>query len=234
MRIPPEPRALERLTVPRIAAHLAVDPRLLLAIGPLEDHGPSLPVGTGITIASAVVDHVSAETGILRAPPFCYGVTHRAPTQRPGLASLRRKTLHRAINELMAGWEDHGIQEFILVTAHGSESHLDALLMAMTSKSLTTVFDLGSVRMDDVLVMETDDPDVTRLDTALLEYLAPEQLHNLDPAAVEEATYAPIAADGEALFGRYVQSLMTHLGFDATNEVDPEPDAERTTKEPQG
>lgn len=208
-------RAMERMSWPRIEKLLAADPRLLLAIGPLEDHGPDLPVGTGVTIASAVVDEVSRRTGILRAPPFCYGVTHRSTTRRPGLASLRRKTLHRAINELLAGWEDHGIREFVLVTAHGSESHLDALLMAMTSNSRTTVFDLGSVRLEDVVPV-TDDPDVARLDTALMEHLAPEQMHAGNGGSHDEPRYGTNGIDGEALFDRFVQALLSQLGFAQT------------------
>lgn len=209
---PPQINAMERMAGPEIEARLKAEPRLLLAISPMEDHGPGLPVGTGLTIAAAVVDEVSRRTGLLRAPPFAYGVTHRSAERRPGLASLRRKTLHRAINELLAGWEDHGIREFVLVTAHGSESHLDALLMAMTSNSRTTVFDLGSVRVEDV-VTETDDPGVTRLDTALMSYLAPDQLTKATPPSDEGARYTLGKAVGEALFYRYVESLMSHLGF---------------------
>ncbi len=211
--------AMERLTEPQIEARLRVEPRLLLAISPLEDHGPGLPVGTGLTIASAVVDEVSRRTGILRAPPFPYGVTHKSAVRRSGLASLRRKTLHRAINELLAGWEDHGIQEFVLVTAHGSESHLDAMLMAMTSNSRTTVFDLGSVQVEEV-VTKMDDPDVARLDTALLTFLAPEQLSTIHARPELEAKYTPDKVAGEALFNRYVESLLNHLGFSAEAAAD--------------
>ena len=205
---PPSRSALEWLTPPEISASLERDPRMLFAIGPLEDHGPDLPVGTGVAIAAAVVDAAAERSGILRAPPLPYGVPHRRSTQVAGLAGLRRKTLHRAVNELLAGWEDHGVKEFVLVTAHGSESHLDALLMALTSRARTTVFDLGSIPVDDVV-----DPTAPRdAERSLLLHLDPGRVRG----ETNDATYADVVRSGEALFERYTRALLAHLGVNGT------------------
>ena len=195
------------MTEGEIARAVVRDPCLLLAVGPSESHGNGLPVGTGAFIAEAVVDEVSRRTGILRARPFPYGVTHPGADDAAGVTSLRRKTLHRAVNELLAGWEDDGIEEFVLVTAHSSEPHLDALLMVLTPRSRTTVFDLGSVPMDDVLGASPG-ADLPHLDASILLHLQPDRI----PEGAEGASYAPDAASGEAAFERYVDALVRHLG----------------------
>ena len=96
------------------------------------------------------------------------------------------------------------------------------MLMAMTSNSRTTVFDLGSVQVDDV-VTKMDDPDVALLDTALLAWLAPEQLPAVHATANGGEKYAPDKAHGEALFNRYVDSLLSHLGTPAESSDHPDP-----------
>ncbi len=201
------PTRLEACTPSEIRTALDRNPRLLLAVGPLENHGPDLPVGTGYRIASAVVEEASARTGVLRAPGLAYGVAHSGWDRISGLTTLRRKTLHRALNDLLAGWEDHGVHEFVLVTAHSSESHLDALLMALNSHSRTTVFDLGSVPVEGV----PDPgplPDPHALDRSVLYHLDPGRI----PETADAATYAAEATSGEVIFERWVEALVAHLG----------------------
>ncbi len=152
---------------------MQADPRLMLPVGALEQHGPHLPLGANMIIAEAVASTVSERLGILRAPPFSYGVTAgRDP--RAGAVGLGRKTLHRAVNELLGRWEDHGIRSFVIVTAHRYEPHLEALLMALASLSTTTVYDLYQI---DVLDLMEEDPELEHageFETSLLLHLAPE------------------------------------------------------------
>lgn len=209
------PNALESLTPSEIARALVRDPRLLLAVGPLEDHGTDLPVGAGYRIASAVVDAASAETDVLRAPGLAYGVAHSGWEETAGLTTLRRKTLHRALNELLAGWEDHGVEEFVLVTAHSSEAHLDALLMALNSHSKTTVFDLGSVPMGDMKGFDRSS-DVRDVDRSVLRFLD----GSPDSGESDPATYDPEDTSGEEIFDRWRDTLVGHLR--ASDESDPE------------
>lgn len=172
MSLPPP--YLERLDWRTVERTLARDPRLLLAVGALEQAGPHLPLGTNIHIAGAVVDAVSRRTGILRAPAFPYGVTLKGSSRFAGTAGMRRKTFHRAVNELLADWEDHGVEEFILVTAHPSSRHLEALLMALTSDAVTTVFDLPSIDVRDIVEGEPGLEHGGELETSLLLHLLPE------------------------------------------------------------
>src|SRR5262245_45202658 len=108
-----------------IAAAIAADPRLIVPAGTCEQHGPHLPVGCDTIIVERLADDLSAEFGLLRAPTLEYGVNTDTDRQYGGNASLRRKTLHRALNDLLDSWEASGIREFILLTAHESDGHIE-------------------------------------------------------------------------------------------------------------
>ena len=168
--------ALHHMAWPEVARALARDSRLLFPVGALEQHGPHLPLGTNTFLAEAVAAALSARTGILRAPGFAYGVNLPGSSEFPGTASLRRKTLHRAVNELLASWEDHGISEFIIISAHRSEAHLEALSMALASKARTTVFDLHSIEVGDLLTADPGPEHAGELETSVLLHLAPERV----------------------------------------------------------
>jgi len=164
--------ALDELSWPEVGRILARDPRLFVPVGALQQHGPHLPLGTNTFIAREVAAAVSQKLGILRAPPFSYGVpTGGGPWA--GTAGLRRKTFHRALNELLARWEDHGVQEFLVVTAHRYEPHVEAILLSLTARSLTTVFDLH--QMDVTRLVERDPAmeHAGELETSLMLHLAP-------------------------------------------------------------
>jgi creatinine amidohydrolase len=191
--------ALEALTWPEAGRVLARDSRLLFPVGALEQHGPHLPLGTNTFLAEAVTRRVSEELGILRAPTFAYGVTSGGHGHYSGTSTLRRKTLHRAVNELLAAWEDHGVSEIVVITAHRYEPHLDALLMALTSRSATTVIDLYAVDVSDLLEVAPELEHGGELETSLMLHLAPERVRR-----DQMADFAPSPRD----VGRYVRHRM--------------------------
>jgi len=158
-----------------VERELARDPRLILPVGALEQHGTHLPLGTNTLVAGAVATALSERRRILLAPTFSYGVTMPGGPW-PGTAGLRRKTFHRVLNELMARWEDHGVREFVVISAHRYDPHLEAILMVLNAKSVTTVFDLSQIDVSDLL---HDDPyreHAGELETSLLLHLAPERV----------------------------------------------------------
>lgn len=165
--------ALEELSWPEAAEILERDSRLIFPVGALAQHGPHLPLGTNTYIAERLATDLSESMGILRAPTFPYGVNGPSSRKFPGSASLRRKTLHRAVNELLAGWEDHGVTEFIVLTAHRYEPHLDALLMALTQSSTTTVVDLYAIDVSDLIEGPAEWEHAGELETSLLLHLDP-------------------------------------------------------------
>lgn len=205
-------------------------------MGALEQHGPHLPVGTNIVIARYVARAVSQRTGILRAPTLSYGVTVGGGPYA-GRSGVRRKTLHRVVNELVQMWEEGGVEHFSLITAHRFEPHLEALLMTATGPSSSSVYDLYEIDVSDIIEADPELEHAGELETSLMMHLAPD-LVRVDQAAdfvpeggalrrytrrrvpkppdgsrgvIGRPTLAS-AEKGEAVFGRYVEKLARALG----------------------
>jgi creatinine amidohydrolase len=156
-----------------IAAVIATDPRLILPIGTCEQHGPHLPLGCDTIIVEHLADDLSAEFGVLRAPTLEYGVNVLTEDGFAGNASLRRKTLHRALNDLLDTWETTGIKEFILITAHEHDPHLEALSTVKTSGARVRVVDIFGMNFRDLLEGQTEPMHGDEVDTSIMLYLAP-------------------------------------------------------------
>ena len=177
---------LDELSWIDVAAHLARDPRLLMPIGALEQHGPHLPLGANTRISERVARDLSTEFRVLCAPTMHYGLNYYGVKVRlgrayAGTATLRQKTLHRAINELLGAWESHGIEEFILITAHRHEPHLDALATLMTRRARVRVVSIWDVDVFDLLDAQPGPQHSGEAETSLMLYLYPE-LVRLDRA----------------------------------------------------
>lgn len=168
------PLALDELSWIDAAAHFTRDPRLIIPIGALEQHGPHLPLGSNVLIARRVCVDVSSEFGVLRAPTMYYGVNVHTEREYAGTATLRQKTLHRAVNELLASWEEHGLREFIIVTAHRHEPHLDALATLITGHARVRVVSLWDVRISDLLERQPGHLHACEAETSVMLYLYPE------------------------------------------------------------
>jgi len=163
--------ALDVMSWPEVGRALARDPRLISPVGAMDQHGPHLPLG-----AEAVSHAVSDHLGILRAPTFSYGISVGGGPFA-GATGLRRKTLHRAANELLAQCENDGVEDFVIITAHRFEPHLEALLMALTATSSNSVYDLCQVHVADVLESNPEFEHRGELETSLLLHLAPKLVH---------------------------------------------------------
>lgn len=224
---------LDELSWPEVGRILARDPRLVVPAGALDQHGPHLPLGANTLVATRVADEVARRVGILRAPTFSYGVTASGGPYA-GTAGLRRKTFHRALNELLGRWEDHGVREFLVVNAHRCELHLEALLMALTDRATTTVFDLYQIDVCDLLEEDPWLAHAGELETSLLLHLAPDRVKLQDAADFVPEDHAlrryirgrvptppsgsrgilgrpslASAEKGRAVFQRYVDTLVS-------------------------
>jgi len=169
-----EPLHLKFLTPEAVRVALARDARLLVPFGTCEQHGPHLPLGCDTIIVERLVDELSRELRILRAPTIEYGVNAATRRAFPGNATVRRKTLHRWANELVASWEQSGVQEFVILTAHGHDPHQEALSTVRPRWARVSTVDIFALDFTG----ELEDPDGPvhggELDTSLLLYVAPE------------------------------------------------------------
>ena len=164
--------AIDELPWTEIGEILAAEPRLIFPVGALDQHGAHLPVGANITVAAQVAAAVSERLGILRAPPFSYGVAVGGGPF-PGAAGPRRKTFHRVFNELLARWEDDGVRHFIVITAHRFEPHLEALLMTPAVRASKSVYDLYQIDVSDIIESDPEFEHAGELETSLMLHLAP-------------------------------------------------------------
>ena len=171
---PPRALRLKEMLPSEIAAALARDPRLIIPVGTLEQHGPHLPTGCDTIIAEHFADTLSAEFAVLRAPTVEYGVNVDTERGLPGNAGVRRKTLHRLLNDLLSQWESSGVMEFILLTAHAHDPHQEALATVITARARVRVVDLFAVPVGDLLQGQSEAMHGDEVDTSLMLYLAPE------------------------------------------------------------
>lgn len=116
-----------------------------MPVGTTEQHGPHLPLGCDTIIVERLAHDLSAEFGVLTAPTVEYGVN--AGTEEPfaGSAGVRRKTLHRLMNDLVGSWEAGGVREFVILTAHGQDPHQEALSTLRTREATVRTVDIFAV-----------------------------------------------------------------------------------------
>ena len=170
----PMPRRVKRMRPAEIAALLERDGRMIIPVGTCEQHGPHMPLGCDTIIVERLASDLSAEFAVLLAPTVEYGVNVETDRGFPGNASLRKKTLHRMLNDLLDTWESTGVMEFILLTAHEHDPHQEALATVITTKARVRVVDIFSVSMSDLLEGQEEPMHGDEVDTSLLLYIAPE------------------------------------------------------------
>lgn len=166
--------ALDELSWIDVAAILARDPRLIVPVGAMEQHGAHLPLGTNVLIARNFAVDLSSEFGVLRAPTIHYGVNVDSERAYAGTASLSAKTLHRAMNEILAAWEAHGVTEFIIITAHRHEPHLEALATLVTRRARIRVVEIWDAEIGDLLEAQPGPLHADEAETSVMLHLYPE------------------------------------------------------------
>ncbi|HLV26292.1 MAG TPA: creatininase family protein [Gemmatimonadales bacterium] len=168
-----EPLRLKEMLPHEIALTLSRDSRLIVPVGTCEYHGPHLPAGIDTIIAERFAEDFSSRFGVLLAPAIEYGVNPDDERTQPGSGSMRRKTLHRLLNDLLYTWECGGVTEFILLTTHAYDPHQEALATVVTVRARVRVVDLLGMSMDDLLEGQTQAMHGDEVDTSLLLHLAP-------------------------------------------------------------
>ena len=170
----PTAARLDRLTWPEAADWFRRDPRLLLPVGTCLQHGPHLPLGADTIVVERLAEAVSQRTGILVAPTLAYGVGSDLEQSYAGTATLERKTLHRVLNELVDSWERQGLEEIVLMTAHGYGPHIQAMAAVVADVLRVRAVDIHAIDLAPFLQGGCIAEHAGEMDTAILMYLAPE------------------------------------------------------------
>jgi creatinine amidohydrolase len=166
--------ALTDLPWTDVADHLTRESRLIVPVGTCDQYGPHLPLGAATVVAEALAGDLSTEFGVLRAPTFPVGVNVPASRLFAGSATLREKTLHRALNDLLADWELHGFSEFILLTAHSFDAHLESLATVTVSTARIRVINAMAIEPPEELGLQSGTEHGGEILTSLLLHLRPE------------------------------------------------------------
>lgn len=142
-----------------------------MPVGTTEQHGPHLPLGCDTIIVERLAHDLSAQFGVLTAPTVEYGVN--AGTEEPfaGSAGLRRKTLHRVMNDLVGAWEAGGVREFVILTAHGQDPHQEALSTLRTREATVRTVDIFAVPLSQEDGTDGGPVHGGSVDTSLLLYI---------------------------------------------------------------
>jgi creatinine amidohydrolase len=166
--------ALASLPWAEVAAHLERDQRLIVPVGTCDQHGPHLPLGADLCVAQALATDLASEFGVLHAPAFPYGVNVPSERTYPGAATLRPKTLHRALNELLASWAEAGFREFICLTAALHEPHAEAIATVFAPGARVRVVEAARVDLSPFLEGPTVGQHGGEALTSLLLFLRPD------------------------------------------------------------
>jgi creatinine amidohydrolase len=168
------PCRLKEMSPAGVERCLARRPTLILPVGSTEQHGAHLPLGIDTILVERLADDLSARFGVVRAPAVEYAANRDPQRPLPGGAPLRRKTLHRLMNELVEAWElGSGVQEFVIITAEGHEAHQEALSTLLVKEAKVQVVDIFSLDFGSLLEKPGMPAHGGELDTSLLLHLAP-------------------------------------------------------------
>jgi creatinine amidohydrolase len=159
-----------------------------MAVGACDQYGPHLPIGAATCLAEALAADLSRECGVLQAPTLPYGINVPTAKGFAGAATLRPKTLHRLLNELLSAWEAEGVEEFILITAQTYEPHVEAMASVAVDDSRVRVVDALGIDLSAFLGAAPGAQHGGEVLTSLLLYLCPERVR-MD--AAEDMVYTP-------------------------------------------
>lgn len=211
-----------------------------MPVGVCDQYGPHLVIGSGILVAEAVATALGRDFGILQAPTMPFGVNLPAQRTFAGTASVREKTLHRLLNDVLASFEDHGFDEFILLTAHDHDPHVEALASVSGTRARVRVIEVLGIDFSEFLTGRGGPQHGGEVMTSLMLYLHPDKV-NLDraddfrlpddwgeprrinslpvgsPGAVGEAHLAT-AEKGELIFNHIIQKIRSKVLFAPTGE----------------
>lgn len=191
-----------------------------LPVGPLEFHGPHLPLGTDPLIAEGIVAKAVAVTGGVSLPTLYMG---SGALPLPYTVAHAPEVLGAVVDSTLGQLADHGFEVVVVVSGHGALDHLHTLREAcdaLSAKGGAT----GVMAMWNELTVGVDG-DIhdhgARVETSYLLSLRPELVDlgalEADPDATHLGVYGPnprYTADagwGDVLVGAAVSRLVERV-----------------------
>jgi creatinine amidohydrolase/Fe(II)-dependent formamide hydrolase-like protein len=173
---------LKDLTPGKARTVLREQPTIIVPIGGIAATASHLPLGSDSLIVQRLADDLSSARRLACAPVLEYSV-YPVQCSRDGGVGLRRKTLHRVMNELIDSWEDGaGIRRFIVLTAVGNDAQLEALSTVRTEIAQLTTIDVLGFDLGTLLTTSSTAEQTGELATSLLLHIAPD-LVNGEPSS---------------------------------------------------
>jgi len=220
------PWRLKDLTPEKARAVLREQPTIIIPVGGIAATASHLPLGSDSLIVERLADDLSAARRLACAPVVEYSV-YPVQCSRDGGVGLRRKTLHRVMNELIDSWEDGaGMRRFIVLTAVGNDAQLEALSTVRTEISQLTTIDVLGFDLGTLLTTASTAEQTGELTTSLLLHIAPDLVSgeplSSNPGASTDAFQRgarAASAEGAAELYKAVLERILHLVDAAHTEV---------------
>jgi creatinine amidohydrolase len=122
---------LEELSFPRVNSLSRERTLFALAVSPLEEHGPHLPVGVDAMTARYFVDELTRlflehhpEWNVVEMPPLTIGSD---VFNAPGSLRVRPRAVRAVVIDQLSSLARHGFRYFLISNAHGGPRHVVAL-----------------------------------------------------------------------------------------------------------
>lgn len=157
--------------------HLTRDRRLLIPVGVCDQYGPHLPLGSSSVVAEEIAAALAREFEILQAPTIPLGVNLPAEKTHAGTSGVREKTLHAMMNDVLASWEDSGFDEFILITAHDYDPHVEALASVSGTRARVRVIEVLGIDLSEFIESPPGPQHGGEVLTSLMLHLRPDQVN---------------------------------------------------------
>jgi len=220
------PWRLKDLTPEKARAVLREQPTIIIPVGGIAATASHLPLGSDSLIVERLADDLSAARRLACAPVVEYSV-YPVQCSRDGGVGLRRKTLHRVMNELIDSWEDGaGMRRFIVLTAVGNDAQLEALSTVRTEISQLTTIDVLGFDLGTLLTTASTAEQTGELATSLLLHIAPDLVSgeplSSNPGASTDAFLRgarAASAEGAGELYKAVLERILHLVDAAHTEV---------------
>ena len=115
------------MTMPEFVSGLKKSRTIFLPFGSTEEHGDHLPLDTDTMQVYAVVREAARLHPAFVAPPLHYGIC-RSTSAHPGTVGIAPDTLRSLARDLVCGYYDQGLKNFILISGHAGKTHVGALV----------------------------------------------------------------------------------------------------------